>query len=267
MTSFAISARAVSIALARIMMPSQPTVVVAETWTPKIRRVILDAFQTAREEVVIQDLVDVLSLGHSGTGAPLHVLEGVLQLLETELLGTKLRTALRTAKTGENLKSVLHGTLKAGAQSKELCVIETDRVARAKANANPARKEWQDRGEANEPRIARMVGGKSLDDNEPFDVLVKFGSKQHGIEVKTFVDNKSSKITMNKEALSNKARWKRQNKAAVHTVVVDDRDLFNRTLYSGHKVYYRKGVGSFRLESMTRVEDAQHLRRLMQGLK
>lgn len=49
-----------------------------------------------------------------------------------------------------------------------------------------------------------------------------------------------------------------------HTVVVDDRNGFgNAHQWSGHRIYYRRGVGAFDLHTMTPVRSFAHLRKLM----
>lgn len=168
----------------------------------------------------------------------------------------------KAARRTGRLRGALSDVVTAGGKASTLCVPLTRR-ARARLAANPARKDWQDRGEANEQLVADMIRGLALDDNEPMDVTASIAGRLHGIEVKTFVDNKASKVTMSTDALRRKRAWRRRHTATIHTVVIDDRDLVRVDLFSGHKVYYRRGVGSFRLDSMTPVEDAAHLRRLL----
>lgn len=102
-----------------------------------------------------------------------------------------------------------------------------------------------------------------LGDNEPFDVWIggnpsKFYSggykkymPNHVIEVKTIVRAKNDKITMHPESLAKKkAELKTfSSKGTVgHTVVFDERT---------GKIYYREGLGSFRLSSMQEVTENQ----------
>ena len=87
--------------------------------------------------------------------------------------------------------------------------------------------------------------------------------KTKGIEVKTMIDNDNDKITMRKGAVEKKTAWMRRNHASVHTVVVDDRDKFGNKNFSGHRLYYRRGFGSFRLVNMIKVESPEHLKRLL----
>ena len=130
------------------------------------------------------------------------------------------------------------------------------RVAAAKASHKPSTRAKQMVGEASEVKVAKMIGGKSLPDNEPMDVLVQVGGKRHAIEVKTFVDNANDKITMHPASLARKTAWARLEKTTLHTVLVDTRPGKRGT-------FYRRGVGSFRAGTMEKVRDGLHLADLM----
>jgi len=84
---------------------------------------------------------------------------------------------------------------------------------------------------------------------------MKRAGKMHGVEVKTLVDNKNNKITMHPSSRARKTAWAHSHHARLHTVVVDSR--------AKNKLYYHKGVGSFRMGSLQPVSSAAHLRRLM----
>jgi len=139
----------------------------------------------------------------------------------------------------------------------------TERAQRAAAAHNPFTKEKEAWATKNEDKVVQMIGGKGTPDNQPFDVTLKTGGKLHGVEVKTMLDNKASKITMRKEARERKEEWSKNNKAAMHTVVIDDREKFGKVPGSGHRVYYAPGIGSFRLNTMTPVKNEVHLRQLI----
>lgn len=118
--------------------------------------------------------------------------------------------------------------------------------------------------EHNEPRVAKKLGGKSLRNNEPVDVVVG----KHGIELKTMVDNGNNKITMKRSAMERKADWERRNKADFHTVVADHQKVYNakgpgQHDYSKEAFYYRRGYGSFRVGSMHRVTSIAELKKLI----
>ena len=124
--------------------------------------------------------------------------------------------------------------------------------------------------EHNEPGFAKAVGGLSLRDNEPVDVIVLHeGVVQHGIELKTMVSNANGKITMKASAMEKKAAWMEKNHAPFHTVVFDDQKVFNANGQgkhgpdSGRQIYYKRGFGSFRVSSMHPVKDMAELTKLM----
>lgn len=74
----------------------------------------------------------------------------------------------------------------------------------------------------------------------PFDVTVG----NHVIEVKTIVQGVNDKITMHPSSLARKVAFARKNHVESHTIVKDDRT---------GQVFYKEGVGSFRLSSMREV--------------
>lgn len=131
----------------------------------------------------------------------------------------------------------------------------------------PATAEKQRHAENNESVIAKAIGANQSGDNLPMDVTLKIGGKLHGIEVKTMVDNANSKITMHPESRQRKEAWAKTNKGAVHTVVIDDRDKFaggaNKHQYSGHKIYYKSGVGAYRISQMQPVTNLEQLKGLL----
>lgn len=141
--------------------------------------------------------------------------------------------------------------------------VRSARSRRALKHFKPVHAEAQRHAEANELEVRSMIGGTRTDDNLPVDVITTIDGKLKGVEVKTMINNTNDKITMRAAAIEKKQVWARSNHATVHTVVVDDRGRLGNTGYSGHRLYYRKGYGSFRLESMIKVTDAAHLKRLM----
>lgn len=123
--------------------------------------------------------------------------------------------------------------------------------------------------ETNEPILAKAVGGVSLRDNEPVDVMVvKGGIVEHGVEMKTMVSNKSGQISMKKEAVARKQAWVKEHKAPFHTVVFDDQKVFNADGKGKHDetkrtIYYRRGFGAFSVSAMHKVPDMANLSELM----
>lgn len=134
------------------------------------------------------------------------------------------------------------------------------RAKRALISHKPSTAKMQQHAESNETDVKAMVGGETTGDNAAMDVVVKSGSQLHGVEVKTLLHNSNDKITMHPPSRRRKEAWARKNNAVVHTVVLDDR---KGRANSGHRLYYRRGVGAFRLEKMTKVTSAKHLRSLM----
>jgi hypothetical protein len=128
------------------------------------------------------------------------------------------------------------------------------KVERALATHKPSTQEKQRKADAAERSVAAIVSGTRTDNNNPVDVTV---GKRVGVEVKAVMDNGNNKITMHPESKARKEAWAKENKASLHTVVVDTR--------SG-KMYYREGVGSFRIHNMTPVT-AKELKSLLKGKK
>ena len=123
---------------------------------------------------------------------------------------------------------------------------------------------------ANEHVFANHINGKSFPDNDPIDIQVQRGGVKGtnaGIELKTLTHGKNDKITMSGGALGRKDQWEKENKSQMHTVALDHRDRFeggkNASLHSGHEIYYKRGIGSFRIGSMYKVKDVNELRTLM----
>lgn len=124
--------------------------------------------------------------------------------------------------------------------------------------------------EHNEPQFAKAVGGLSYDDNEPVDVVAgKGGVVQHGIELKTMVANKASKLTMDRYAQVRKVEWERDKNATFHTCVIDDRKVYDASGAGNHDesqrvYYYRRGIaGSARIEAMYKCKSVGEVKRLM----
>ena len=124
--------------------------------------------------------------------------------------------------------------------------------------------------EHNEVAFSHVIGGSSLRDNEPVDIIVSEGGViEHGVELKTMTDNKQAKIYMKSSAIAKKIKWMKANKAQFHTVVLDDQKVFNALGEGKHgpesarKIYYKRGFGSFRISNMQEVKDVAELKRLM----
>lgn len=124
--------------------------------------------------------------------------------------------------------------------------------------------------EHNENKFAKQIGGVSLRDNEPVDVIVhEDGQIKHGVELKTMTDNKQNKVYMKKSAMEKKRAWMKKNHADFHTVVYDDQKVYNAKGEGKHgpdsdrDIYYKRGVGSFRVSAMQKVGSIKELTELM----
>ena len=122
-----------------------------------------------------------------------------------------------------------------------------ERSVRATQSHIPATKEKQAQAAKYEETVAKLIGGKNLDDHEPFDVI----KGQHAVEVKSVHPGvKNPKITMHPDALMRKGNFLRDEKMTGHTVVIDARG--DKPIY-----YHKVGVGSFRLSNMHQVKAAE----------
>jgi len=124
----------------------------------------------------------------------------------------------------------------------------------------------------NEPILAKGLGGKSADDNEPMDVITTINGRNHGVELKTMTVGGNAKITMKASAIKRKKSWERKNKATGHTVVFDDTKVFNAKGPGKHdvskrRILYRRGYGSFRTKNMLEVSSMKDLKDIMSKRK
>lgn len=170
----------------------------------------------------------------------------------------------RWEKPGEASKPKREGKPKPTTPAPEM----SERAKRAQASATridaPIQRYCE---EHNESRFAKKIGGRSFKDCEPVDVVVDGGVK-HGVELKTMVANKNNKITMKRSAMERKAAWEKANKATFHTVVIDDSAVFNAKGEGKHdeskrRIFYRRGFGSFRVNTMYEVKSIAELKKLM----
>ncbi len=122
--------------------------------------------------------------------------------------------------------------------------------------------------EHNERHIAHALGGASLPDSEPVDVKVPPRRPKHGIELKTMVSNKRGAIRMSRSARERKAAWESETGATLHTLVLDDRNVFDAKGKGEHDeaqrvIYYRRGCGNLSVTSMHKCKNMAEVRRLM----
>jgi len=87
--------------------------------------------------------------------------------------------------------------------------------------------------------------------------VIEHEGKKYGVDVKTEFNNTRGSITIDNHANNRKVQWVKhhgKNKSSMDIVVVD-----NNT----GDIYYKKGVGSFVIESMHKVKDMNELRNLI----
>lgn len=120
-----LTSRAVAALLVRTCSTLTPVAKAAARHERALARVFMRAVKEAQDAVPMQDLVDVLSLGHPGTGASLYVLEPVIQMmLEETPREIEHRPYVRAAAEGGTVAGVLGAALASGAEATETCVRE-----------------------------------------------------------------------------------------------------------------------------------------------
>jgi hypothetical protein len=144
-----------------------------------------------------------------------------------------------------------------------------ERAERAAASHKRSTAEKQRWAEGNESPIASLLGGSTTGDNMTMDIVVDHPEGPVGVEVKTLLDNKNSKITMHPESRRRKEAWAEKTGGKLFTVVIDDRHAFAEGKAPGHgrAIYYREGVGAFQVKNMVRVDDMNDLRSKILGGK
>ena len=95
------------------------------------------------------------------------------------------------------------------------------------------------------------------------DLQGTIGSRRHGINVVTFTTQLSSQFTVPPAAQRKLLRWARANSVTLHTVAVDHRAADMPSTYTGHELYYQRGVLSGTLGGMMQARGPDDLRRLV----
>lgn len=126
------------------------------------------------------------------------------------------------------------------------------RSERASSTYKPSTAAKQQLADKSERHLASALGAQRTPDNSAFDLI----KGKAGIEVKTLIDNRNSKITMHPSSRLRKLREARRSKLSSHTVVIDRRGA--RPEY-----YYARGVGSFRLQNMQKLTGLNELRTVL----
>lgn len=135
-------------------------------------------------------------------------------------------------------------------------------------NSNPCDRRKQNFARKVQENGAKQMKGKSVGDNAPADQKVNDAAgNPHFHEVKCLMDRKTHDVTVRNAALDRKARSQVETGIPYSTLVEDHRDIYNKTqnqgkYYSGHKLYYKRGAGTFDLSEMYPVDSYEDILRL-----
>ncbi len=144
---------------------------------------------------------------------------------------------------------------------------DSARAAKAKASHKPCNKAEKDYAKANEHRFASHIGGKAYPDNAPQDVDVQAKDGNHHLELKSMLSGEHGKINMAKDSIGRKIALSKETGNPFHTVVMDDRDTFaggaSKSLYSGHRLYFKDGVARYNIKDMHPVKNEQEIKKLL----
>lgn len=134
---------------------------------------------------------------------------------------------------------------------------EKDRSERAKASYVPMTSERRAIAAESEAKVAKIIGGDDLRDNDPFDVI----KGNYAVEVKTILPGAiNPKITMHPESLARKESEAKREGYKTATIVVDVRS--QNTIY-----YFKSSLGSFRLSAMEQVSKSELKLKFADALK
>lgn len=122
----------------------------------------------------------------------------------------------------------------------------TSREERASASHVPMTKERRGIATKHENKVATTIGGTKSDDNKPFDIV----KGRFAIEVKTIISGKHPKVTLHPESLARKEKEAKANNYKTSVVAIDARG-------ASPVYYWKEGLGSFRLSSMTKVTSSE----------
>lgn len=123
-----LSARAMATLVMRLAKPRRsPLAEAAEKHEPRLKSLLVRAAKQARDAVPMDALEHVLGLGHSGTGAPLYVLQPALQMMRDALMGHELTHTAQHVPHVKMLEAkrktvpdVLHAAIASGADAKPI---------------------------------------------------------------------------------------------------------------------------------------------------
>jgi len=127
---------------------------------------------------------------------------------------------------------------------------QKDKAERAKASYVMVTPEKYQKSKQWERKVAETLKGQSFADNQAFDIL----SGKIAIELKVLDAGKNDKITMHPESLARKVKEAKKSGLETATVAVDTRG--GKT-----QIYFKEGLGSFRLGSMEKIKSLDELRK------
>ncbi len=152
----------------------------------------------------------------------------------------------------------------------------SEKAAIAKLHYKKSNKAEQRYGEAQEVVLVKKLRMAQSNDSKPFDDTRRSAGRLNGVEMKTKVNSDDTdtgnRVWMKAHALRLKDEWANKPGRMAHTVVFDHRDrakdeqghfIGNKEAWSGHEIYYKRGVGKYRLKSMYKVKDLAELDRLI----
>lgn len=137
---------------------------------------------------------------------------------------------------------IIRGNPKLVAEQQGMEFRPSARMMRAMANHAGGDLKAQRAADEQERIVSRALGLPRTRDNSAFDL----NNGKIAVELKTMLSSKNGKITMSHAALARKNDEIKSARLKAYTVVADKRA-------GATKYYYAKGVGSFRVSSMTPV--------------
>lgn len=131
---------AVATLMLRLAKPKlSPMAQAAEKHEPSIRGLLLRTFREAKSRVLMDALEHVLGFGHPGTGAPLYVIEPIVQFIADALMGddvTLMAPHRFLEAKHKDLPDLLHAAVKSGGR------VAAEPLNMSFDDANPASIAW-----------------------------------------------------------------------------------------------------------------------------
>lgn len=160
-------------------------------------------------------------------------------------------------------------------------VKDEARAARAKLTEKRQTGDVQRYAEAQEEKVVKALGGRQGTDNGALDTVRHSGGKEQGMEVKCCVNKdspnkigKKAQMKCEKDQKARKEQWASEKEGReLHTIYFDHRDravnletgefIGAAHAFSGHEIYYRRGVGPYTMGGMHPANSWAEVDRLM----